>query len=340
MTTSNHTVRIGIVGAGGIAHAHAGACAELPDVELAAVCDVSPDALNAYADRFQVPNRYNSLADMLAAETLDAAIIATWGRFHAENGIELAESGKVRAILCEKPFTLNAAEAQRLVAAARENDVLLAEAFKFRHHPMHLKARQLVDDGAIGEVMSIRSTFTGTNGQGPESRRPQDNWRFNKARGGGAIYDLACYNLHHARFMFGAEPMRVFASQQPGMEVDDAAYVTLVFPNGGVAQITTSFNSWHGQYAEIAGTRGMLRMDAAWNNEGHPVSLEWRGIDSAETFAFEPRNQFADQLRHLCDCLSTGQPHRIPPENSVAQMRVIDAAFESMRTGNAVDLKR
>ena len=92
-----------------------------------------------------------------------------------------------------------------MVAAAEENGILLAEAFKFRHHPMHLKAKELADSGAIGDVLTIRSTFcSGGSGAGPETRKPENNWRFNKAKGGGSVYDLACYCIHHARFMFGA----------------------------------------------------------------------------------------------------------------------------------------
>merc|ERR1712098_468014 len=85
---------------------------------------------------------------------------------------QLASSGRVKAILCEKPFTSTGAEAKRMVAAAKDNDVLLAEAFKFRHHPMHLKAHELIDSGTIGEVMNIRSTFcTGGGGGGPEKNK-------------------------------------------------------------------------------------------------------------------------------------------------------------------------
>ena len=214
------TYRVGLVGTGGIANAHGNACQQAPSAELAAICDVSEDALARFGERFDVApeNQYLSLAEMLDAENLDIAIICTWGAFHAEVGIQLAESQQVKAILCEKPFTSTAAEAAAFVGAAQENGVLVAEAFKFRHHPMHLKAKELVDSGAIGEFKALRSTFcTGGGGGGPETRKPEANWRFNKAKGGGSIYDLACYNIHHARFMFGAEPIRVSGMSQAGL---------------------------------------------------------------------------------------------------------------------------
>lgn len=334
--------RVGLIGAGGIARAHAGACAQMKSVELAAICDVSPEALTRFGDEFGVASRYLDVDAMLAEAQLDIAVISNWGVHHAATGIRLAQSRRVKAILCEKPFTSTAAEAVVLADAARANGVLLAEAFKFRHHPMHLQAQALIDAGAIGQVMSVRSTFcTGGNGAGPEMRKPEQNWRFNKAQGGGSIYDLACYCIHHARFVFGAEPLRVYATRQPGIEVDDGAAVLLEFSGGRSAHISVSFGTWDSQYAEIGGTRGQLRIDKAWNNENMAVALAHWTPDhrnEPEIFSYPATNQFVLQLQHLCDCLTTGAPHRIPPENSIAQMRVIDAIFESMTTGRSVSI--
>ncbi|MAP86358.1 hypothetical protein CMK16_03125 [Candidatus Poribacteria bacterium] len=337
--TKTDLFRVGIVGTGGIARAHGSACQEAASAELCAICDVSEEALNLYGEAFEVSNRYLDLDEMLEKENLDIVSICTWGAYHAQNGIQIANSGKVKAILCEKPFTLNAAEASQMVNAAAENGVLIAEAFKFRHHPMHLKAKELVDSGAIGDVMNIRSTFcTGGGGGGPETRKPENNWRFNKAKGGGSIYDLACYCIHHARFIFGTEPVQVFVAAQPGLEVDDGTYFLLVFPDNRIAQISTGFNAAGGQYAEISGTAGMLRLDKVWNNGNQPVTIESHTKDGYEVIHFEPTNQFALQLQHLCDCLETGRPHRISPESCVDQMKVIDAAFESIATGKTVSL--
>ena len=338
-TSSKPIYRIGIVGTGGIAKSHGRACKELECAELHAVCDISEQALHRYAEAFGVERLYSDLDQMLTQEELDIAIIANWGTFHAETGIQIAESRRVKAILCEKPFTSTGAEAERFVQAAKANGALVAEAFKFRHHPMHLKAKELVDDGEIGEVKTIRSTFcTGGNGRGPDARRPEMNWRFNKAKGGGAIYDLGCYCIHHARFIFDADPVTAFAIQQPGLEVDDAMYILLTFPGERTAQISVGFNSSTAQYAEICGTKGMLRLDRIWNNEDRPVSIEKQTLDGSESIDFAPVFQFTNQLRHLCDCLTTGQPHRIPPENSVNQMKTIDAVRQSVETGDAVTI--
>ena len=231
------------------------------------ICDISEEALHRYGGDFGVSRSYLNLDEMLNNEEFDIAILANWGAYHAETGIQIAKSRRVRAILCEKPFTSTAAEAERLVRAAKENNILLAEAFKFRHHPMHLRAKELIDSGTIGDVMTIRSTFCSGGRNGLAARCPERNWRFNKAKGGGSIYDLGCYCIHHARFIFEAEPEKVFAAQQPGFEVDDALYLLLVFPGDRTAQISVGYNSANTQYAEICGTMGMLRLDTIWNNE-------------------------------------------------------------------------
>ena len=334
---SQKRLRVALVGTGGISRGHARACESTDKAELAAVCDVSPEALERFTQQFTVPNVYSSLDEMLAAAEFDIAVICVWGAFHAQVGIQLAASHRVRAILCEKPFTQSAPEAERLVAAAREHGVLIAEAFKFRHHPMHLMAQEIICQGGVGRVQNVRSTFC-TNIPLERRHDPGNNWRWNRSKGGGAIYDLACYNIHHARFVFGEEPELVFAAQVPGAEVEDAAYISLVFPGGRTAQISVGFDSWASQYVEISGYDGLLRMEKAWNNESQAVTLEHHSADGVEEINFPQTYQFTHQLEHLCACLDGGQPHRISPQSSIAQMRVLDAVAESMQSGKVVPL--
>lgn len=331
--------RVGIVGAGGIARTHAQVLIERLDaVDLVAACDVSAETLEQFGDEFNMPGRYLDLNDMLVNEELDIAIICNWGVDHAKTAIQLAESRRVKAILCEKPFAMNAAEAEEMVAAAAKNDVLLAEAFKFRHHPMHLKVKAMVDEGAIGEVFSIRSTLMSSRGADPADRTPDSNWRFNRAKGGGSINDLGCYCLAQIRFIYGTEPVRVFAQPQMGFEVDDRASVILVFPDNRTGQFTVGFNAWKSQGVDINGSTGSLHMDKPWNNSDEATNLEYRTAGSATSIRFEPLLHYISQLEHLCEVLTTGEPHRIAPQDSIDQMRALDAIFKSMATGRAVDL--
>ena len=336
--------RVALVGTGGISHAHTIACSLTNRADLVALCDVSQESVDRYRTRHPevTAPAYLDINEMLDKEAIDIAVICTWGAFHAEVGSALTRSGRVKAILCEKPFTQTAREAESLVAAVNDSDAFIAEAFKFRHHPMHLKARELIDAGAIGDIMTVRSTFCTASGpSGRDQRRaldPDANWRFNKVKGGGSIYDLACYNIHHARWTFGEDPVEVFATGRSGIEVDIAANIQFVFPSGGVAQITVGFDTYSNQEFHILGDAGSLHTDRAWNNENRPVWLEHVSPGLTQRHHFEPVFQFQLQLEHMCDVLEGKAEHRISPENSINQMRTIDAIYESFESRRAVRL--
>ena len=332
-------LKVGIVGAGGIAHCHGRAAREAPEADLAAICDVSEDALDRFGGTFGVSGRYTDLERMLHGEEIDILSICTWGNSHADIAIRAARTGRVRAILCEKPISSTAAECEDMIEAARAHGVLLAEAFKFRHHPCHLKAKELLEAGEIGPVRLIRSTFTAA--VDPRNLRPDYNWRFNREKRGGATYDLGCYCIHHARFIAGSEPERVHARGHYGQRsrVPESVAAQFEFPGEISAQCVFSFRCHSSQEFEVYGTGGYMRMDMAWNNEDRPVALEIRQHDGEErTIRFAPVFQFTDQLRHLCDCLESGRPHRIPAENSLGNMRAIDAVHASIDSGEPVDL--
>lgn len=334
-------LKVGIVGAGGIAYCHGRASREAPEADLAAICDVSEDALDRFGGTFGVSGRYADLERMLQEEEIDILSVCTWGNSHADIAIRAARTGRVRAILCEKPISSTAAECEDMIESAREHGVLLAEAFKFRHHPCHLKAKELIEAGEIGQVRLIRSTFTAA--VDPLNLRPDYNWRFNREKRGGATYDLGCYCIHHARFIAGREPERVQARGHYGQrsQVPESVAAQLEFPGEISAQCAFSFRYHGSQEFEVYGTGGYMRMDMAWNNEDHPVALEIRKNGGEErTLRFAPVFQFTNQLRHLCDCLESGSPHRIPAENSLGNMRVIDAVHASIDSGNPVEVAR
>jgi predicted dehydrogenase len=131
----------------------------------------------------------------------------------------------------------------------------------------------------------------------------------------------------------------VFAVQKKGVEVDDSLNITLSFTGGRAAQLSVGFDGWASQYVEISGDAGMLRIDKAWNNENQAVELTYHSANGVETIPFAPTHQFTHQLDHLCGCLQGGGSHRISPENSIAQMRVLDAVAESMNKNSVVRLK-
>lgn len=252
--------KVGIVGAGENARDHGRACRNVEQAELVAICDVSEAALRQYGDEFGVSNRYLSLDQMLARESLDLVVVSTWGVHHAEVSNAVARSGKVRAILVEKPISSTAAECEEMITAAREQGVLLAEGFKWRLTPQHLRLDEIIDSGRIGRVMSVQSTLSSPL----VHFAPANNWRYDHHRGGGSVYDTAGYLLHFARHVIGTEPRRVYAfgsSSDEFGDVEMSASILLQFPGDASAKLTSSYQYGYCQATEILGTRGWIRRD-------------------------------------------------------------------------------
>ena len=329
-------MRVMIVGAGAIAYRHAAACRDLDGADLVAVCDVRREAADALADRFEVESRYTDLSTMLASEQADLAIIATWGLYHADIVEQLARSGKVKGILCEKPLAMDTAQAEAMAKLAADHSVLLAEAFRLRHQPIHHRAIEIIRSGQIGEVRHVRNAMMSVTPT--EDRDPAKNWRFNKAVGGGVTYDIGCYCINQLRWALDAEPETVQAIGNWGPTgVDEHVVAIATFSGGRTAEWCVSWQGGPRHVAEVMCSEGSLRIENAWgDNLGTATTLEIFDRQRNRTVdTFEPTDQFWLQLQHMQDCLDKGVPHRIPPSNSIAQMRVIDAVYASLKSGKA-----
>ena len=332
-------MRVVIIGAGAIAYRHASAIRDLAGAELVAVCDLRRENVDALGDRFEVESRFTNLDELLSRESADVATVATWGVAHAETVDRLARSGRVRAILCEKPIAMDAAEAERMFRVAEEHGVLLAEAFRLRSQPIHLRAIEVIRAGRIGEVVHVRNAMMWRIPDG--DRDPSRNWRFNKAVGGGVTYDIGCYCINHLRWVTNSEPVRVFAEGRWGpTDVDEHVVAVAWFADGRTAEWCVSWQAGPRHVSEVIGTEGVVRIENAWG-DGPGTATQLELIDAQrqrETEAFAATDQFKHQLEHLQDCLDHGTPHRIPPSDSIAQMRVIDAVYASLKTGQPADV--
>ncbi len=329
-------MRVMLVGTGAIAYRHAAAVRDLDGAELVAVCDVRREAADALADRFAVESRYTDLGTMLQREQADLAIIATWGVYHADIVEQLARSGLVKAILCEKPLAMDAPQAEAMAKMAADHGVLLAEAFRLRHQPIHLRAIELIRAGRIGEVRHVRNAMMSVTAT--EDRDPAKNWRFHKAVGGGVTYDIGCYCINQLRWALDDEPETVQAFGNWGpTDVDEHVVAMATFSGGRTAEWCVSWQAGPRHVAEVMGSEGSLRIENAWgDNLGTATTLEVFDRQRNRTVeTFEATDQFWLQLQHMQDCIDNGTPHRISPANSIAQMRVIDAVYASLKSGHA-----
>lgn len=290
---------------------------------VAAVGSRSLGAAQAFAAEQHIPRAHGSYEDLLADAELDAIYIPLPNSLHAEWSIKCAEAGI--PTLCEKPFASDAAEAQSIVDAFAERDVLLAEAFMYRFHPQHTKVKQIIAEGGIGDMQIISSAFTF-----PISDAA--NIRLSKPLAGGALMDVGCYCVNLMRFMTGEEPSQATASKRIGVEtgVDEALAGALHFPSGVIGSFHCGLRAFREHSYTIKGTEGMLRVPASFvpDKSAETVVQHWRGDDYAE-HRIPAVDHYQLMVEDFADALLDGRAPRFPASDAVANMAVIDQLLGS-----------
>lgn len=274
-------LRWGILGAGRISATFAKGVAASRLGQLVAVGSRSADGakkfIEAHAAAIGASEKVSSIRahasydDLFADPEVDAIYVGTPHPQHAQWAIRAAEAGK--HVLCEKPLGLNHAEGMAMVQAAREQGVILMEAFMYRCHPQTARIVSLIREGAIGDVRLVQATFSFRSGFDASSRL----WA-NEA-GGGGILDVGCYPVSFARLIAGAasgraflDPVKVTGAGHLNAQtsVDEYAAATLEFPNGVVAQVATGITLNQDNSARIYGTSGWIHVPNPWtpNRDG------------------------------------------------------------------------
>ena len=318
--------RVAIVGCGGISRAHGNAWRNVPEIEIVGACDEKFESLERFATEYNVQNTYNELRQMLEKQQPDILVVATWPSSHLKNVLEAVRCG-VKGILVEKPITINTTQLEQMIQVTERANIVLMEAFMYRHHPLTLAVKQKIEEGAIGEVRYARSTFS-------TGLTDRENWRLRGDLGGGAIMDLGCYCINIIRYLVGREPQSVWATGK--FEAINNVWETLIgtldFGNGVTGQLDCSFGwTWRESY-EVAGTDGTLFVQSAWgNSEG-----DSHFIVNGETFSVAGVNPYAAEILDLCQAVETGTSTRLPIADSLGNMRVIDALHESAHTGRQI----
>ena len=255
----------GILGTGAIAKVFARGVAESRTGALVAVGSRGRSSAEEFGDQFSIPRRHDSYEALLADPVVQVVYIATPHPLHAEWSIKAAEAGK--HVLCEKPLTLNGAQAMAVVEAARRNDVFLMEAYMYRCHPQTARLVELIRAGAIGDVRVISATFSFDVGDAPASRLLRNDL------GGGGILDVGGYCTSMARLIAGAaggadvaEPIEVTGCAHIGAvsRVDEYAGATLLFPGGILAQLTTGVRATGDNVVRIVGSTGSILVPEPW----------------------------------------------------------------------------
>ena len=285
----------------------------------------------AAASTLGITKAYGSYEDLLADPEIEAVYIPLPNHLHVPWTARAAEAGK--HVLCEKPVALTAADVRQLVEVRDRTGVLIQEAFMVRTHPQWLRALDIVRSGRIGPVRSIAGTFSYFNDD-------PANVRNVPAYGGGALFDIGCYLVNTARMMYENEPRRVCAliDRDPVFGVDRLSSMLLDFP-GGQAIGTCATQLAPGQSVVISGTRGRIEIEIPFNAPpDRPtrvfVDTTGPGGNSREVIEFPTCDQYTIQGDLFSQAIRRRTDAPYPLEDSVNNLRVLDALFRSADSGS------
>jgi predicted dehydrogenase len=310
-------VRWGILGTGKIAHQFAAALRRLPEAELLAVGSRSMESATRFADEFGISRRYGSYAELVNDPQVEVIYVATPHSCHSENTRLALNAGKT--VLCEKPFTLNAAQAREVIALARERKLFLMEAMWTRCFPLMRKLRELLASGAIGEVRQLAADF------GFRAEREEEPRLFGPEFGGGALLDVGVYPVSLASMLFGT-PVKIVSTANLGPTgVDEEAAMILIYDRGEMAILHAAIRLETAQEAIITGTRGRIRIHSPW---WRPAAMTLsRDGKSDERFDFPlDGNGYEYEAQEVMDCLRSGKLESplMPLDESLSIIETLD----------------
>jgi len=294
------TIRWGILGAGRIARKFAADLRLVKDAELIAIGSRSLETAQVFARDYPAKYLHGSYEALASNSEVDIIYIATPHNFHFENTMLCMQHGK--AVLCEKPFAVNAKEAAAMIEMAKEKKVFLMEALWTKFLPHFIRMKELLASGTIGEIKSVLIKF------GFKPTEPIPKRMFDPALAGGTMLDIGIYNVFMALSILG-KPTEIDAVMTPASTgIDEQCAVTFRYWNGALAQLFSSFASNIATEADIHGSNGRLRLIHRFYAPDTQIEYYPGWIDSKEVIPVEKEAGwgYQYQIRHVCDCLRSG----------------------------------
>ncbi len=315
-------VNWGILAPGNIAGKFAQALKSVEGANLACVASRSPSRAQQFAEEYGAARVAKDYAELMNDPTIDVIYVASPHSVHSEQSIACLEAGK--AVLCEKPMTVNAEQAQRVIRAAQDNGVFYMEAVWSRFLPVYKTIRAWIDKGEIGDVKLINANFGFHFPYDPQGRL------FNPDLAGGALLDLGIYPITFAQWVMSDLPPKIvsaFGTLGP-TGVDDNAAITLQYDNGVVAALTTSTQADTDYDGWIIGTEGKIRVPYFWSaHQAELIKSERREARIVQRFD-EPHacNGYEYEIQAVHRCLEKGQTKNalLPAQNSLQVMQIMD----------------
>jgi predicted dehydrogenase len=295
---------------------------EHTEVEVAAVAARDVSRGRAFATKHGIPLVHESYDALIADPNLDAVYIPLPNGLHGRWTRAALAAGK--HVLCEKPFTANAAEAREIAAVAAESDRVVMEAFHYRYHPLTRRVEEIIASGELGKLTRVEATMC--------FPLPKfSDIRYNYSLAGGATMDAGCYAVHMARTFGGSTPKVVSAQAKlHGPQVDRAMTAELAFAAGHTGRIRTSM--WSSRLlqisAHVTGERGELRvLNPVLPSLFHRLTI--RSAEGRRVERFSRRASYAYQLDAFVAAVLHGEPVQTSPEDAIETMSVIDAIYRA-----------
>ena len=300
------------------------------ELEIRAIASRTLPTARRVAKKLGIPVAYGSYEDLLNDPEIDAIYNPLPNHLHVP--LTLAAAAKGKHVLCEKPIALSAKEAATLRKAPA--GIHIAEAFMVRQHPQWLKAREIAASGKLGTLRAIQCFFSYFNIDPRNVRNMADI-------GGGAVYDIGCYPIVTARFVFGAEPVRVLSliDRDPDFGTDRTTSAVVDFGEGRQLTFTVSTQTVPYQRVNIFGTKARLEVEIPFNApQGGAMKLylddgKKLGDASAKTIKIAKADQYQREGEAFSRVVRREEPLGYGVEDAILQAKVLDAIFRSAKSG-------
>ncbi|WNC14794.1 Gfo/Idh/MocA family oxidoreductase [Brevibacillus brevis] len=286
------------------------------------------------AEQFGIPAVYDDYEELLRDPEVEAVYIPLPNGLHKEWSIKAAQHSK--HVLCEKPSGLTSEETREILQVFQKYNVVFMEGFMYRHHPQHERVKQIIESGEIGEVKLFRAALNFF------LEDTEGDIRMNRELGGGSLYDVGCYCIHSARMILGDEPISVYATGKVDKrhQVDTMVTALLEMKKGVRVMFDCSFETVFRNEYEVVGTKGTIRVPRAYRpdlqgGEGLVIVTLEDGPTREEKIAAD---QYALEVAEMNEMIVHGKTAGYTAEQMIGNMRVIDACYQSLRSGATVAL--
>jgi xylose dehydrogenase (NAD/NADP) len=302
-----------------------------PRGELAAVASRDLAKARDYATKWDIPLAFGSYQEMLDSGKVDAVYISLPNHLHAEWTIRALQAGV--HVLCEKPFAVTLDEVDRMIAASRASDRILAEAFMYRHHPQTKIVGEWVRSGRLGEITQVWGVFNFQIGA-------RDDVRLVPEYGGGSLWDVGVYPLSFAQYVYGGPPEEVFGMQWVGdTGVDETFVGQMRYPGGGLAQIACSFRNPFNIQMEIIGREGRLALNRPFTAvDDNRHLLFYPNDGDMQDIPVTEQELYIGEVEDMHAAILDGAPPYLTLAETRDHMSTVLALYKSAQSGQVVNL--